>query len=278
MLLAFFLFYDVVEREKGVCIVLLEVKNVKKVYGRGMNTTTALNQMNLEIDENEFVAIMGESGSGKSTLLNLIATFDRTTEGLIKLDGLPLNQLKNKDIARFRREMMGFVFQDFNVLNTMSNKDNILMPLVLANERPKIMQKRLTEISEQLGIEDLLEKYPSEISGGQRQRIAIARALIARPKLLLADEPTGALDSKTSKNLMCLFRKINQKHQTILMVTHSNIDASYANRVIFIKDGRLYHEIYRGEESQTDYQKRIADNLAILNGVCLLYTSPSPRD
>lgn len=267
MLLAFFLFYDVVEREKGVCIVLLEVKNVKKVYGRGMNTTTALNQMNLEIDENEFVAIMGESGSGKSTLLNLIATFDRTTEGLIKLDGLPLNQLKNKDIARFRRETMGFVFQDFNVLDTMSNKDNILMPLVLANERPKIMQKRLTEISEQLEIEDLLEKYPSEISGGQRQRIAIARALIARPKLLLADEPTGALDSKTSKNLMCLFRKINQKHQTILMVTHSNIDASYANRVIFIKDGRLYHEIYRGEESQTDYQKRIADNLAILNGV-----------
>ncbi|MDU3104118.1 MAG: ABC transporter ATP-binding protein, partial [Staphylococcus epidermidis] len=165
------------------------------------------------------------------------------------------------------REMMGFVFQDFNVLNTMSNKDNILMPLVLANERPKIMQKRLMEISEQLGIEDLLEKYPSEISGGQRQRIAIARALIARPKLLLADEPTGALDSKTSKNLMCLFRKINQKHQTILMVTHSNIDASYANRVIFIKDGRLYHEIYRGEESQTDYQKRIADSLAILNGV-----------
>ena len=267
MLLAFFLFYDVVEGEKGVCIVLLEVKNVKKVYGRGMNTTMALNQMNLEIDENEFVAIMGESGSGKSTLLNLIATFDRTTEGLIKLDGFPLNQLKNKDIARFRREMMGFVFQDFNVLNTMSNKDNILMPLVLANERPKIMQKRLMEISEQLGIEDLLEKYPSEISGGQKQRIAIARALIARPKLLLADEPTGALDSKTSKNLMCLFRKINQKHQTILMVTHSNIDASYANRVIFIKDGRLYHEIYRGEESQTDYQKRIADSLAILNGV-----------
>ena len=178
MLLAFFLFYDVVEREKGVCIVLLEVKNVKKVFGRGMNTTIALNQMNLEIDENEFVAIMGESGSGKSTLLNLIATFDRTTEGLIKLDGLPLNQLKHKDIARFRREMMGFVFQDFNVLNTMSNKDNILMPLVLANERPKIMQKRLTEISEQLGIEDLLEKYPSEISGGQRQRIAIALSLI----------------------------------------------------------------------------------------------------
>ena len=211
---------------------LLEVKNVKKVYGRGMNTTMALNQMNLEIDENEFVAIMGESGSGKSTLI----------KSLVRLD-------------------------DDYVLNTMSNKDNILMPLVLANERPKIMQKRLMEISEQLGIEDLLEKYPSEISGGQKQRIAIARALIARPKLLLADEPTGALDSKTSKNLMCLFRKINQKHQTILMVTHSNIDASYANRVIFIKDGRLYHEIYRGEESQTDYQKRIADSLAILNGV-----------
>lgn len=245
---------------------LLEVKNVKKVYGRGLNTTTALNNMNLKIDKGEFVAIMGESGSGKSTLLNLIATFDQLTEGFITLDDTSFNQLRNKEIARFRRETMGFVFQDFNVLNTLSNKDNILMPLVLANERSSVMHQRLTELSGQLGISDLLEKYPYEISGGQKQRVAIARALIVKPKLLLADEPTGALDSKTSKNLMKLFRQINQGYQTILMVTHSNIDASYAERVIFIKDGRLYHELYRGEESQSDYQKRIADSLAMLNG------------
>ena len=182
------------------------------------------------------------------------------------MNGTAINKLRNKEIARFRRETLGFVFQDFNVLNTMSNKDNILMPLVLANERPKTMDERLKSISTQLGIHDLLDKYPYEISGGQKQRVAIARALIAQPKLLLADEPTGALDSKTSKNLMKLFREINQNNQTILMVTHSNIDASYAERVIFIKDGRLYHEIYRGEESRDEYQKRIADSLAILNG------------
>lgn len=245
---------------------LLEVKNVKKVYGRGLNSTTALNNMNLEIDDGEFVAIMGESGSGKSTLLNLIATFDKVTEGFISLNGTAINKLRNKEVARFHRETLGFVFQDFNVLNTMTNKDNILMPLVLSNERPKTMNERLETISTQLGINDLLDKYPYEISGGQKQRIAIARALIAQPKLLLADEPTGALDSKTSKNLMKLFREINQNNQTILMVTHSNIDASYAERVIFIKDGKLYHEIYRGEESRDEYQKRIADSLAILNG------------
>lgn len=245
---------------------LLEVKNVKKVYGRGLNSTTALNNMNLEIDDGEFVAIMGESGSGKSTLLNLIATFDKVTEGFISLNGTAIKKLRNKEVARFRRETLGFVFQDFNVLNTMTNKDNILMPLVLSNERPKTMNERLETISTQLGINDLLDKYPYEISGGQKQRIAIARALIAQPKLLLADEPTGALDSKTSKNLMKLFREINQNNQTILMVTHSNIDASYAERVIFIKDGKLYHEIYRGEESRDEYQKRIADSLAILNG------------
>lgn len=247
-------------------MMLLEVKNVKKVYGRGLNSTTALNNMNLEINDGEFVAIMGESGSGKSTLLNLIATFDKVTEGFISLNGTSINKLRNREVARFRRETLGFVFQDFNVLNTMSNKDNILMPLVLSNERPKTMNERLKTVSTQLGIDDLLEKYPYEISGGQKQRIAIARALIAQPKLLLADEPTGALDSKTSKNLMKLFREINQNNQTILMVTHSNIDASYAERVIFIKDGKLYHEIYRGEESRDEYQKRIADSLAILNG------------
>ncbi|PNZ31988.1 ABC transporter ATP-binding protein [Staphylococcus petrasii] len=244
---------------------LLDVRNVKKTFGRGLNATTALNGISLTIDNGEFVAIMGESGSGKSTLLNLIATFDKATEGTITINNQDIRKLRNKQIAHFRRDNLGFVFQDFNVLPTMTNKDNILMPLVLANRSHKIMQQRLDRLSTELGIEKLLDKYPYQISGGEQQRIAIGRALINEPNLLLADEPTGALDSKTSKNIMDLFKKINNHHQTILMVTHSAVDASYAKRVLFIKDGRLYHEIYRGEESQQDFQKRIADSLAILN-------------
>ncbi|MCJ1655454.1 ABC transporter ATP-binding protein [Staphylococcus sp. NRL 16/872] len=244
---------------------LLDVKNVKKTFGRGLNATTALNGISLTIDNGEFVAIMGESGSGKSTLLNLIATFDKATEGTITINNQDIRKLRNKQIAHFRRDNLGFVFQDFNVLPTMTNKDNMLMPLVLANRSHKIMQQRLNQLSTELGIEKLLDKYPYQISGGEQQRIAIGRALINEPNLLLADEPTGALDSKTSKNIMDLFKKINNHQQTILMVTHSAVDASYAKRVLFIKDGRLYHEIYRGEESQQDFQKRIADSLAILN-------------
>lgn len=245
---------------------LLEVKQVKKVFGKGLNRTEALSDMNLFVDKGEFVAIMGESGSGKTTLLQLIATFDQLTEGTIQIDGQSLASLKSKDIASFRREQLGFVFQDFNLLDSMTNKDNILMPLVLANKPVKVMQQRIDNLAQRLNISDILNQFPNQISGGQKQRVAIARALITQPQILLADEPTGALDSKSSKHLMQLFQQINQQQlQTILMVTHSNIDASYANRVIFIKDGRLYHEIYRGEESQSEYQKRIADSLAILN-------------
>lgn len=245
---------------------LLEVKQVKKVFGKGLNRTEALSDMNLFVDKGEFVTIMGESGSGKTTLLQLIATFDQLTEGTIQINGQSLASLKSKDIASFRREQLGFVFQDFNLLDSMTNKDNILMPLVLANKPVKVMQQRIDNLAQRLNISDILNQFPNQISGGQKQRVAIARALITQPQILLADEPTGALDSKSSKHLMQLFQQINQQQlQTILMVTHSNIDASYANRVIFIKDGRLYHEIYRGEERQSEYQKRIADSLAILN-------------
>ena len=188
---------------------------------------------------------MGESGSGKSTLLNLIATFDKVSEGNITINNQDIRKLSNKQIAHFRRDNLGFVFQDFNVLPTMTNRDNILMPLVLANRSHKVMEQRMNALSSKLGIEKLLSKYPYQVSGGEQQRIAIGRALINEPDLLLADEPTGALDSKTSKQIMTLFREINDNTQTILMVTHSSIDASYAKRVLFIKDGRLYHEIYR---------------------------------
>ncbi|QNR07061.1 MULTISPECIES: ABC transporter ATP-binding protein [Macrococcoides] len=244
---------------------LLDIKNVKKVFGRGANQTVALKDMNFSINEGEFVAIMGESGSGKSTLLNIIATFDTPTEGSVTIGGQDLSMLKNKEVAKFRRDTLGFVFQDFNVLHTMSNKDNILMPLVLSNMKPNVMEERLSRLAPKLGISEHLEKFPNQISGGQQQRVAIARALISNPSLLLADEPTGALDSKTSTDIMNLFQDINKDNQTILMVTHSTIDAAYASRVVFIKDGILYHEIYRGDESQNEFQKRISDSLSMLS-------------
>ncbi|QRN48995.1 ABC transporter ATP-binding protein [Macrococcoides bohemicum] len=244
---------------------LLNIKNVKKVFGRGANQTVALKDMNFSINEGEFVAIMGESGSGKSTLLNIIATFDTPTEGTVTIGGQDLSMLKNKEVAKFRRDTLGFVFQDFNVLHTMSNKDNILMPLVLSNMKPNVMEERLSLLAPRLGISEHLEKFPNQISGGQQQRVAIARALISNPSLLLADEPTGALDSKTSTDIMNLFQDINKDKQTILMVTHSTIDAAYASRVVFIKDGILYHEIYRGDETQNEFQKRISDSLSMLS-------------
>ncbi|MGZ9849849.1 ABC transporter ATP-binding protein [Macrococcus psychrotolerans] len=244
---------------------LLDIRNVKKVYGKGANQTVALKDMNFSIEKGEFVAIMGESGSGKSTLLNIIATFDKPTEGSVFIAGQDIGKLKNKAVAKFRRDSLGFVFQDFNVLHTMSNKDNILMPLVLSNKKPSEMNERLVPLTNQLGISELLDKYPHQISGGQQQRVAIARALISMPDILLADEPTGALDSRTSSEIMHLFQNINAAEQTILMVTHSSIDAAYAKRVVFIKDGILYHEIYRGDETQAEFQKRISDSLAVLS-------------
>lgn len=243
---------------------LLDVSNVKKVYKTRGNQTTALQQIDFGVNEGEFVAIMGESGSGKSTLLNIIATFDKPTQGSVQLNGVNTSNIRKNKLAEFRREQLGFVFQDFNVLDTFSNKDNILLPMVLSNADINEMERRLGEIAPILGIQDLLEKYPYEISGGQRQRVAIARAIITNPPLLLADEPTGALDSKSSEQILGLFKELNRLGNTLLMVTHSIQAASYANRVLFIKDGIVYHELYRGEESNQNFNERISQSLTML--------------
>lgn len=244
---------------------LLDVKHVKKVYQTRGNQTTALKNVDFGVQEGEFVAIMGESGSGKSTLLNIIATYDQPSEGLIELNKQNLSKIPAGKIAKFRREELGFVFQDFNVLDTFNNKDNILLPLVLSGVPIAEMEARLAEMSRFLGIEDLLEKYPYEISGGQRQRVAIARALINQPSLILADEPTGNLDSATSAQIMEVIENVNQAGNTVLMVTHSLKAASQARRVLFIKDGIIYHEIYRGDATPQEFQERIADSVSVLN-------------
>lgn len=243
----------------------LEVKDLQKVYGKGSGQTIALRQIDLTVKKGEFVAIMGESGSGKSTLLNIIATLDHPTHGQVLLNGRDITQLKEKEVAAFRREKLGFVFQDFNVLNTFNNRDNILLPLVLSNVSLREMDKRLSQLAPSLGIKQFLDKYPFEISGGQKQRIAIARALITQPEIILADEPTGALDSHTSDQIMTLFQQINAQGNTLLMVTHSVRSAAYSQRVLFIKDGVLYNELYRGEDSNRNYQERIANALSLLN-------------
>lgn len=245
---------------------LLEVKNVKKIYTTrfGNNQVEALKNVNFSIESGEYVAIMGESGSGKTTLLNILAALDKPTEGKVYLKGNNLGNLKEKDIAAFRRQNMGFVFQDFNLLDTFSLKDNIYLPLVLSGAKYNTMEKRLAPIAEKLGITQILDKYPYEVSGGQKQRAAIARALITKPQLILADEPSGALDSKAADSLMNLFTTINQDGQTILMVTHSVKAASSANRILFIKDGEVFHQIYRGNLTSEQLYQKIADTLTVL--------------
>ncbi|MGO4937177.1 ABC transporter ATP-binding protein [Fundicoccus sp. Sow4_H7] len=243
---------------------LLDVQNVKKVYKSRGNQTTALQSIDFGVNEGEFVAIMGESGSGKSTLLNIIATFDQPTEGSVYLNGMNTSEIKKDKIAMFRREQLGFVFQDFNVLDTFSNRDNILLPLVLSNKSVKDMDQAINQIAPMLGIEELLDKYPYEISGGQRQRVAIARAIITKPSLLLADEPTGALDSKSSEQILHILEDLNDAGNTILMVTHSTYAASFSKRVLFIKDGVVYHELYRGDESNQSFNERISQSLTLL--------------
>jgi ABC superfamily ATP binding cassette transporter, ABC protein len=211
------------------------------------------------VEAGEFVAIMGESGAGKTTLLNVIATFDKPTSGSVILNGKEISTLKNSEISTFRRNKLGFVFQDFNLLDQFNNRDNIYLPLVLSNQKPQLMQERLDQIKDQLGISELLNKYPYEISGGQKQRVAIARAIITKPDLVLADEPTGSLDSTSSEIILNMFAKINQAGQTIMMVTHSLRAASFAKRILFIKDGIVYHEIYRSQaESQSEFMERIS--------------------
>ena len=245
---------------------ILEVKGVKKVYTTrfGNNKVEALKNVNFQVEKGEYVAIMGESGSGKTTLLNILAALDRPTGGSVLLDGRNLSDIKESDMAAFRRDELGFVFQDFNLLDTFPVEDNIYLPLVLAGKSYNEMKVRLTPIAEKLGITSLLKKYPYEISGGQKQRVAVARALITGPKLILADEPTGALDSKATDELLSLFNEVNATGQTILMVTHSVKAASHAQRVLFIKDGEVFHQLYRGESSNTQFYQKISDTLAML--------------
>ena len=244
---------------------ILELNNVRKVYKTKNVETVALKDVNFSVEKNEFIAIMGESGSGKTTLLNVISTLDKQTNGKVVLNGKDISTLKESEVAKFRREKLGFVFQDFNLLDIFSNKDNIFLPMVLSDYKPKEMEQRLSEIQGLLGIESFVGKYPYEISGGQRQRIAIARALITKPDLILADEPTGALDSKSSDMILDLFTKINKLGQTILMVTHSVKAASFSNRVIFIKDGVVFHEIYKGNSDNKEFMERINESLTVIN-------------
>lgn len=238
---------------------ILELKNIKRTYKTKCVVTEVLKGIDFSVEAGEFVAIMGESGAGKTTLLNVIATFDKPTSGSVILNGKEISTLKNSEISTFRRNKLGFVFQSFNLLDQFNNRDNIYLPLVLSNQKPQLMQERLDQIKDQLGISELLNKYPYEISGGQKQRIAIARAIITKPDLVLADEPTGSLDSTSSEIILNMFAKINQAGQTIMMVTHSLRAASFAKRILFIKDGIVYHEIYRSQaESQSEFMERIS--------------------
>lgn len=257
---------EILKRKEEKLMSLLEVKNVKKIYTTrfGSNQVEALRDVNFTVERGEYVAIMGESGSGKTTLLNILAALDKPTEGKVYLKDRDLGKLKEKEIATFRRQNLGFVFQDFNLLDTFSLKDNIFLPLVLSGKKYPEMEKRLKPIAEKLGIEKLLEKYPYEVSGGQKQRATIARALITKPQLILADEPSGALDSKAADSLMNLFTTINQEGQTIVMVTHSVKAASSAKRVLFIKDGKVFHQLYRGNLTNEEMYERISDTLKIL--------------
>ena len=245
---------------------ILEVRSLKKVYTTrfGANQVTALRNVNFSVEKGEYVAIMGESGSGKTTLLNILAALDKPTAGSVLLNGKDITGISENEIAGFRRDNLGFVFQDFNLLDTFTLEDNIYLPLVLANTPYKEMLRRIMPIATMLGIKELLHKYPYEVSGGQKQRAAVARALITNPHLILADEPTGALDSRSSDELLRLFAAVNQSGQTILMVTHSTAAASRANRVLFIKDGEVFHQIYRGEDTDEKLYEKISDTLTVL--------------
>ncbi len=245
---------------------ILEVNNLKKIYTTrlGASKVQALSDVSFSVEEGEHVAIMGESGSGKTTLLNILAALDKPTAGEVKLSGKPLSSIKEADIATFRRDNLGFVFQDFNLLDTFSIQDNIFLPLVLAGKQYREMSERLEPIARKLGISDILQKYPYEVSGGQKQRSAVARALITNPQIVLADEPTGALDSHATTELLRLFAEINHDGQTILMVTHSTMAASHAGRVMFIKDGEVFHQIYRGGSTDEEMYQKISDTLTML--------------
>ena len=246
---------------------LLEVQHLQKVYTTrfGGSQVEALRSVSFSVEAGEYVAIMGESGSGKTTLLNILAALDRPTAGEVYLNGKALSHIRERDLAAFRRSNLGFVFQDFNLLDTFSLRDNIFLPLVLAGRDYASMDRKLQPLAKKLGISDILEKYPYEVSGGQKQRCAVARALITEPQIVLADEPTGALDSRSSDSLLELFGEINREGQTILMVTHSVKAASHAGRVLFLRDGQVYHQLYRGGETRETQFRRISDTLTVLS-------------
>ncbi len=247
---------------------LLEVDHLQKVYAArfGGAKVEALKNVNFTIDEGEFVAIMGESGSGKTTLLNILAALDRPTSGKVLLKGQDFTRIREAEAAAFRRDHLGYVFQEFNLLDTFSLEDNIYLPLVLAGKSYAEMQKQLAPVVQRLGIASLIKKFPYEVSGGQKQRAAVARALITNPEIILADEPTGALDSRASDELLRLFGDINRAGQTILMVTHSVKAASAASRVLFIRDGEVFHQLYRGNSTDEQLYQKISDTLTMLQG------------
>lgn len=245
---------------------VLETVCLKKIYASrfGGNQVQALTDISFSVEQGEYVAVMGESGSGKTTLLNILAALDKPTEGQVLLEGKSLSSIKEKELAAFRRENLGFVFQDFNLLDTFTLKDNIFLPLVLGGKGYKEMNERLEPIARKLEIAAILNKYPYEVSGGQKQRAAVARALITNPKLILADEPTGALDSRATDGLMKIFSEINREGQTIIMVTHSTTAASHAGRVLFIKDGQVFHQLHRGNSTDDEMYRKISDTLTVI--------------
>ncbi len=248
---------------------ILKVKNLKKVYTSklGANKVEALKDVNFTAENGEFIAIMGESGSGKTTLLNILAALDKPTSGEIKLADLELTNVKDSQLSNFRRESLGFVFQDFNLLDTLTAEENMILPLVLSRKNNKVIKKSVETVAAKLGIEELLNKYPYELSGGQKQRVAVARAIITNPLILLADEPTGALDSKSTDVLLSQFKGLNEDGQTILMVTHSVKSASCASRVLFIKDGVIFHELYKGHSTESEFYSKITETLTVLEKV-----------
>ena len=256
------------EKKKGGKSVekLLEIQHMMKYYGNKSSLTKAVDDISFSVEKGEFTAVMGASGSGKTTLLNCISTIDRVTGGHILVEGKDVTKLRGRGLSRFRREKLGFIFQDFNLLDTFSVRDNIYLPLVLEGKHYREMEAKILPVARKLGITDILEKYPYEISGGQKQRAAVARALITNPRLILADEPTGALDSRSTEELLDLFSAIHAEGHTILMVTHSVKAASRAGRVLFIKDGEVFHQLYRGNSTNQEMYEKISNTLTALAG------------
>ena len=246
---------------------ILKIEEIEKYYGNKASLTKAIDHISFEVKKGEFISIMGASGSGKTTLLNCISTIDRVTSGHIYLEGNDITKLRGNELNKFRREELGFIFQDFNLLDTLTAYENIALALSIQNVKAKEIDKRIQEIAKKLNIVDVLKKYPYQMSGGQKQRVASARAIITNPKLILADEPTGALDSKSSKMLLESFENLNKELQaTILMVTHDSFTSSYASRVIFIKDGKIFHELIRGKDTRKEFFDKIIDVVTLLGG------------